>query len=92
MSIDKNKLFANPGAKLFQETGGLSRWQELIINARKKICIVSMYSKIQSTTILVIVACFSSFTWNAINCNEKIFRLPDSILRLLLQIPSLPKK
>ena len=28
--IDKIKLFANLGAKLFQETGGLLRWQELI--------------------------------------------------------------
>ena len=28
--IDKIKLFANLGARLFQETGGLSRWQELM--------------------------------------------------------------
>ena len=34
--IDKIKLFANLGARLFQETGGLSRWQELINNERKK--------------------------------------------------------
>ena len=34
--IDKVKLFATLEAKLFQEAGGLSRWQELIINTRKK--------------------------------------------------------
>ena len=34
--IDKIKLFANLGTRLFQETGGLSRWQELINNERKK--------------------------------------------------------
>ena len=34
--IDKIKLFANLGAKLFQETDGLSRWQELINNEKKK--------------------------------------------------------
>ena len=34
--IDKIKLFANLGARLFQETGGLSRWQELINNEKKK--------------------------------------------------------
>ena len=28
--IGKIKLFANLMARLFQETGGLSRWQELI--------------------------------------------------------------
>ena len=32
--IDKIKLFANLGARLFQETGGLSRWQELINNEK----------------------------------------------------------
>ena len=31
---DKIKLFANLGARLFQETGGLSRWQELINNEK----------------------------------------------------------
>ena len=36
MSFDKIELFANLEAKLFQEASGLSRWQELIINARKK--------------------------------------------------------
>ena len=36
ISIDKIKLFANLGAKLFQEADGLAGWQELIINARKK--------------------------------------------------------
>ena len=35
--IDKIKLFANLGARLFQETGGLSRWHELINNEKKKI-------------------------------------------------------
>ena len=35
--IDKIKLFANLGARLFQETGGLSRWQELINNEKNKI-------------------------------------------------------
>ena len=35
--IDKIKLFANLGARLFQETGGLSRWQELINNEKKKL-------------------------------------------------------
>ena len=34
--IDKIKLFANLGERLFQETGGLSRWQELIKNEKKK--------------------------------------------------------
>ena len=33
--IDKIKLFANLGARLFQETDGLSRWQELINNEKK---------------------------------------------------------
>ena len=28
--LSNNKLFANLEAKLFQETGGLLRWQELI--------------------------------------------------------------
>ena len=37
--IDKIKLFANLGARLFQETGGLSRWQELINNEKKYIII-----------------------------------------------------
>ena len=36
IKIDKIKLFTNLGAKLFQETGGLSRWQELINNEKKK--------------------------------------------------------
>ena len=36
IKIDKIKLFANLGAKPFQETGGLSRWQELINNEKKK--------------------------------------------------------
>ena len=35
--IDKIKLFANLGARLFQETGGLSRWQELLNNEKIKI-------------------------------------------------------
>ena len=34
--IDKIKWFANLGARLFQETGGLSRWQELITKKKKK--------------------------------------------------------
>ena len=34
--IDKIKLFANLGSTLFRETGGLSRWQELINNEKKK--------------------------------------------------------
>ena len=34
--IDKIKLFPNLGAKLFQEAGGLSRWQELINKEKKK--------------------------------------------------------
>ena len=34
--IDKIKLFANLGARLFQETGGLSRWLELINNEKQK--------------------------------------------------------
>ena len=38
--IDKIKLFANLGARLFQETGGLSRWQELINNEKKKKIII----------------------------------------------------
>ena len=33
--IDKIKLFANLGAKMFQETGGFSRWQELMNNEKK---------------------------------------------------------
>ena len=37
IKIDKIKLFANLGAKLFQETGGLSRWQELLINDKKNL-------------------------------------------------------
>ena len=37
IKIDKIKLFANLGAKLFQETGGLSRWQELINNEKKQL-------------------------------------------------------
>ena len=41
IKIDKIKLFANLGAKLFQETGGLSRWQELINNKEKKTAVVS---------------------------------------------------
>ena len=35
LKIDKIKLFANLRAKLFQVTGGLSKWQELIINDKK---------------------------------------------------------
>ena len=35
--IDKIKLFANLRARLFQETGGLSRMQELVNNEKKKI-------------------------------------------------------
>ena len=35
-NIDKISFFANLGAKLFQEAAGLSRWQELTINSRKK--------------------------------------------------------
>ena len=35
IQIDKIKLFANLGVKLFQETGGLSRWHELINNEKK---------------------------------------------------------
>ena len=38
--IDKIKLFANLGARLFQETGGLSRWQEQINNEKKIIIII----------------------------------------------------
>ena len=40
--IDKIKLFANLGAKLFQETDGLSRWQELI-NKKKKYIYIYIY-------------------------------------------------
>ena len=43
--IDKIKLFANLGARLFQETGGLSRWQELINN--EKIIIIKTPCKFQ---------------------------------------------
>ena len=32
ISVDKIKLFANMNTKLFQEDGGLSRWQELLAN------------------------------------------------------------
>ena len=35
IKIDKIKLFANLRGKLFQETVGRSRWQELIISAKK---------------------------------------------------------
>ena len=34
-SIDKMKLHANLGAKLFQKASGLSKWQELINETRK---------------------------------------------------------
>ena len=37
IQMDKIKLFANLGVKLFQETGGLSRWHELINNEKKKL-------------------------------------------------------
>ena len=38
--IDKIKLFANLGVRLFQETDGLSRWRELINNEKIKTSIL----------------------------------------------------